>query len=760
MYRSLRLPLPLLLALCFAVGAGGLARAQDAPQSESASSELQEVVVTAQKRAEKLHDVPMGVSAVTGEDLDKEQILDFADLESKVPGLSVELIAPGQDRLTLRGENVGGVGSTVTTYLDDTPFGSSNALANGSINAGDFDTWDLQRIEVLRGPQGTLYGAGAEGGLLKYVTNPPDPSTFAGALQVGDEDIAHGGDGASVKGMVNIPVGSIAAFRVDGSDTRLPGYIDDPQLAEQDVNRGYQSDARAAFLLQPNEHFSITLRAFGQDLHTDGTPYVDVVGAGLTPLTPPPNQLDPNHGAYDQDRFIGEPSSYLYRIYSAEINWNAGWATATSVTSYGTTAQNLFTDATSTVLAPGVTFGDLGELLTGAPTGVGEVSDLLVKKFTQEVRLASPAQLLEWQVGAFYTRESSTLQQVLPTFGVPDDTFTALPPLETADLDALYREWSAFGQLDYHILQQFDVAFGGRWSENKQSANETIGGLLVAPPELVSGDSTGTDFTYSVAPRWHLNPDTMLYARVASGYRPGGPNPLPPGAPAGVPHEYEADTTVNYEFGIRSSLLDNQVSIDLSAFLIDWHKIQLLEIVEDFGIDANGGTARSKGLEWTLGYTPVKGLNFTLTGAYVDAYLTAPAPDAGGNTGDPLPYVPKWSTSFDAQYQWHAFGSFDALAGATSSYIGSRYDDFSTSSAVVGGAVVSVPNPRAQLGGYNTFDLRLGLENPHWLFDLYCKNVADVRGITYYLYQGTPDFGGSIGVAQPRTVGAQLTYRF
>lgn len=731
-----------------------------APAFADDQNAVETVVVTAEKRTEKLQDVPMSISVVGQAELEKLNIHDFDDLAAQVPGLSVTESDPTHPDVILQGINAGGDGSTVGTYLDETPYGSSNALANGSINAGDFDTWDLQRIEVLRGPQGTLYGAGAEGGLLKYVTNPPELTSFAGALQVGDEDIAHGGDGASVKGMVNIPVGSIAAFRVDGSDTTLPGYIDDPQLGEQNVNRGYQSDARAAFLLQPTENFSVILRAFGQDLHTDGSPYVDVVGAGLTPLTPPPNQLDPNHGAYDQDRFIGEPSSYLYRIYSAEINWNVGWATATSVTSYGTTAQNLFTDATSTVLAPGVTFGDLAELVTGTPTGVGEVSDLLVKKFTQEVRLASPAQMLEWQVGAFYTRESSTLQQVLPTFGVPDDTFTALPPLETADLDALYREWSAFGQLDYHILQQFDVAFGGRWSENKQSANETIGGLLVTPPELVSGDSTGTDFLYSVAPRWHLSPDTMLYARVASGYRPGGPNPLPPGAPAGVPHEYEADTTVNYELGIRSSLLDNQVSIDLSAFLIDWHKIQLLEIVEDFGIDANGGTARSKGLEWTLGYTPVKGLNFTLTGAYVDAYLTAPAPDAGGNTGDPLPYVPKWSTSFDAQYQWHAFGSFDALAGATSSYIGSRWDDFSTSSEVVGGAVVSVPNPRAPLGGYNTVDVRLGLENPHWLFDLYCKNIGDVRGITYYLYQGAPDFGGSIGLAQPRTVGAQLTYRF
>ena len=756
MHRSPHAPSCLALVLALSLAAAPPAHADDAPQSASSTSPVQEVVVTAQKREEKLHDVPMGISAITSEELSSEQIVDFADLESKVPGLSVELIAPGEDRLTLRGENVGGVGSTVTTYLDDTPFGSSNALANGSINAGDFDTWDLQRVEVLRGPQGTLYGAGAEGGLLKYVSNPPDPTQYAGALQVGDEDVDHGGDGASVKAMVNVPLASVAAFRVSAFDTRLPGFIDDPQLDEHDVNRGYRTGVRASFLFKPSERFSIRLNAFGQTLHTDGTPYVDAVGAVLTPLTPPPDQLEPTHGPYDQDRFINEPGSFIYRLYSAELNWDVGWATATSITSYGTTAQNLFSDATSMVLAPGgITIGDIAESVTGVPTGVAEVNSLEMKKWTEEVRLASSsAQLLEWQVGFFYTHESSSLQQALPTFSVPDAIFTTLPALELVGLDALYREWAGFGQLDYHILPQFDLAFGGRWSENKQSADETLGGLLVSPPENLPGSSTGTDFTYSVAPRWHLSSETMLYGRVATGYRPGGPNPLPPGAPASVPTQYQSDTTVNYEVGTRTSLLDNRLSLDVAGFLIDWHKIQLLEDIGGFGIDANGGTARSKGIEWTFGLTPLGGLTFSLTGAYVDAYLTSPAPAAGGNTGDSLPYAPKWSTSLDGSYQWHAFGSFDALAGATWSYIGSRMSDFSVSPGF------TLPTPQAQLGGYGSLNLRAGLQNPNWIFSLYCKNVGDVRGITYYVNSGTPDLGGLIGLVQPRTVGATLTVRF
>jgi iron complex outermembrane recepter protein len=756
-----RISLLNLVAVPFAMAAGSAVHADDATTGQGGANVLQEVVVTAQKREEKLHDVPMGVTAITSDDLQSQQLVSFADLEARIPGLSVELIAPGQDRLTIRGENVGGVGSTVTTYIDDTPFGSSNALANGSINAGDFDTWDMQRVEVLRGPQGTLYGAGSEGGLLKYVTNPPDPTQFEGALQVGGEDIAHGGDAGSWKAMVNLPLGSTAAFRISGYDTSLPGFINDVPLGETQINASYQAGLRASLLFELGDSFSIRLSGFGQKLHTDGTPYVDVIGSAGTPLTPPADQLQPATGLYNQQRFINEPSTYLYKNYSASLNWNLGWGTATAITSYGTTDQDIFTDATSQTLEPGVTFGDLAGSVTGVNTGVGEISDLDVKKFTEEVRVASASsQTLEWQVGAFYTRESSTLDQALPTFFIPSQANTGLESLETIALTALYREWAGFGEVTYHFNPQFDIGLGGRWSQDKQSADQTTGGLLVNPPQLTSGTSSGNDFTYSVAPRWHVSKDTLVYARVASGYRPGGPNALPPGAPVGVAHSYKADSTVNYELGLRTSFLDNRLSADVAAFVIDWTKIQLLQIVENIGINANGGTARSKGVEWTFGLTPVTGLNFTLTGAYVDAYLTSAAPAAGANDGDPLPYAPKVSTSLDGSYTFPAFGDMNAFFGATWSYIGTREDDFSASTEVVGGVVVSVPNPRAQLPDYETVNLRLGLENKKWMLQFYCKNVGDTRGITYYTSQGTPNFGGVIGIAQPRTLGVALTARF
>jgi iron complex outermembrane receptor protein len=269
-------------AAAIAVIATISARADDQaePAFDAANrAQLQEIVVTAQKREEKLHDVPMGITAISSDELQKEQLISLADLQSKVPGLSLTNIEPGITRLTLRGQNVGGVGSTVTTYIDDTPFGSSNALANGFGFSGDFDTWDMQRIEVLRGPQGTLYGAGSEGGLLKYVTNAPDPSQFAAAVQAGGEGVAHGGTDASGKGMINIPLGSIAAFRLSGYYEQLPGYINDPSLGEKNINRGDRDGAHASLLVNFTDNLSIRLNAFGQDLRTDGSPSTDVVGA-------------------------------------------------------------------------------------------------------------------------------------------------------------------------------------------------------------------------------------------------------------------------------------------------------------------------------------------------------------------------------------------------------------------------------------------------------------------------------------------------
>jgi len=242
-----------------------------------------------------------------------------------------------------------------------------------------------------------------------------------------------------------------------------------------------------------------------------------------------------------------------------------------------------------------------------------------------------------------------------------------------------------------------------------------------------------------------------VYARVASGYRPGGPNALPPAAPPNVPREYGSDKTVNVELGIRSKQLDGKLSIDVAAFHVNWTDIQLLEVVNNFGVNGNGGTAKSQGVEWTFGYVPVHGLNFTWTGAYTDAYLTAPAPGVNGQDGDPLPYAPKWSTSLDGEYDWAAFANYKAFVGATWSYVGSRSSDFGSNPAATS---------QVDLPSYNTIEARVGLDNNHYRVMVYGKNLGNSDGITSYSSGGAPGLNGDIAVIQPRTFGVTLSAKF
>ena len=244
-------------------------------------------------------------------------------------------------------------------------------------------------------------------------------------------------------------------------------------------------------------------------------------------------------------------------------------------------------------------------------------------------------------------------------------------------LDSTYKEWAGFANLTYHFNSQFDIQAGGRYSSNEQSATQSISGNpLLTGASSFTTPSKGNVFTYSFAPRWHVDKDTMVYGRLATGYRPGGPNAQPPTAPPDVPREYGADKTINYELGVRSTQLDGRLSIDVAAFHVDWKDIQLFEVVNGIGINTNGGKARSQGVEWTFAYVPVHGLTLGWTGAYTDAKLTEDAPAVNGKDGDPLPYAPKWSTALDGEYDWNLTADWKGFVGANWSYVGSRHTDF------------------------------------------------------------------------------------
>lgn len=718
-----------------------------------AAQAVETIIVTANKREEKLQDVNVAVTAIGGKTLEHLQASSFDDYAKLVPGLALNSTGPTSTRLSLRGLNSGGVGSTTAIYSDELPLGSSNALSNGAVVTANYDTWDLQRIEVLRGPQGTEYGANAEGGLLKFVTNAPSLAKFAGAVEAGGQAVKKGETVGSIRGMINAPLSDALAFRISAYSVGLPGFIDNPQLNSKAVNGGRKSGGRASLLFLPGNSFSARLTASTQDIHTSGTPSMDVIGSAQTFANPPANRFDPSHGDLSGSSYYPTRIKGKLDLYDLTMDWNMDWATLTSVTGYSKTRQYTFDDNSSALLAPATTFSAfISAAVTKFPTGLAREQDINLKKSTQELRLASKSSSpLEWQLGAFYTREDTDLVQNFVLFNL--STQANLPlAAGGALISANYKEKSGFANATYHFTPVFDLSAGGRFSRNEQTGHTTLGkGILTGAGTDYSTPSSESTSTYSLAPRWKLSQDTVVYARVASGYRPGGPNVLPVGAPDAVPRFYNSDRTLNSEVGLRTSLFDNKFSLDVAAFNIDWSDIQVLVVINSTGVNANAGKAKSKGLEWTLGLTPIKNLKFSLVGAYIDAKLAADALGIGGRNGDQLPATPKWGHSLDGEYTWQAANNVSAFVGGTYSFVGQRYSGFGTQAFL---------NPHTLLPNYKTLDLRAGIVWDGYTLQFLVKNVNDTRGLTSYANSGGPNLAGVAGVIQPRTIALVVDKRF
>lgn len=701
--------------------------AHPAAAAESASAttdddRLQTIIVTATKRAEKSRDVPMSITAVGGDTLARLQEVNFADYAQTIPGMVMIASDPGHAQLALRGIETEGTGAVIGTYLDETPYGSSSSLANGLVMTPNLDTFDMQRIEVLRGPQGTLYGANTLGGLLKFVTDPPDPAAFDDEVQVGVDRTDHsGGTGWSTKGMVNLPLAAGLALRVDGYRWTEPGFIDDPALGQNDINGSGEKGGRASLLWDEVHDLSVRLTAYTEDLQLAGTDGVDVTTVPSAATASGERvSLTPLYGDLEQGRTVTEGSAVRYRLYNATVNWNLGWAALTSSSSYGTFDSSAIEDGTAV-------YGTLVRPV------------LQEHRITQELRLASPSDArIEWLLGLYYNHENAILHEDL----VPTPAGT---PLGFVQVSSAYLETAGFADVTYHFSSAFDLSLGGRWARNQQYALEF--GLASA-----GGDSSENVFTWSVAPRWHVTQHTMAYIRVAKGYQPGGPNLLPPNPPPDIPATFKSDTLVNYEVGVKTEGLDGRLALDADVFDIKWNGIQLLTVVENFGVNGNGGSATSKGLEGDLSWIPVDRLTLRVGGAYTRARLTSNTDPilVGALSGEPLPYIPDWSGSANADYTFFRAGDVSAFAGAGWRYTGAREAGFDPALG------------RTGLPTDSEFDLHAGATRGRWQLEVYAKNITDERGIVE-LDTGTSAVSNAapvVEVDQPRTIGLTLTGSF
>jgi outer membrane receptor protein involved in Fe transport len=741
------------------------------------SSSPEEILVTAQRREQILAEVPQSLSVVGGPVLERQQATSFIDFASLVPGFTITQTNPGETRLILRGVNTGSVGSTVAVYVDDVPFGSSGSLSNAGVLAGDFDTFDIERIEVLRGPQGTLYGANALGGVLKYVTTAPKLDTLEARAQASLEDTKEAGAGYSGAAMLNVPLGDKFAFRASGYYRFNPGFVDAVPRNENGADDNESYGGRASLLFQPTETLSIRLAAQLQNIRVDSPSSFTA-----DPLTLQP--VDPVTGAStggDRLRYEQTPESndIDYRLYSGTIDWDIGFGTLTSVTSYAEQRVRQISDI-STNAARG-----LANVIyaPGAPNTVGLRfrNDIGLEKFTQEIRLASPdSDKFEWQVGGYYTHEDSSLDQEFQPFSLV--TGALIPPAGSfgpftfdqfvvAGITAKYEEYAVFGSATLYLGDRFDITVGGRYSHNDQSSSQQVVQLGNGVPQ--EGSSSEGVFTWSVAPRFELSDRTSIYARVAKGYRPGGPNFVPAGAPAGFPTEFAADTIVSYEIGVRTETPNRTFSLDAAAFYLDWDDILILSTVQTaagpVGVNSNGQRARSQGFEATATARPVEGLTLVLNAAYTDAELrddTVPTSGGlnltGGLAGDQLPYTPGWQSSLSADYDWEMSNGMKAYVGTSLRLLGDQTAGFNA-------AYRAAFNRRVEIDGYAVLDARAGIDFGRFSLAIYGQNLTDSYGVVNaegYPFAVPAALGGqgrnliNVSTIRPRTIGATVGVRF
>ena len=586
----------------------------------ASSDALDEIVVTAQRRAERLQDVPAAITALSGDTLNQMRMQGNADLAAYVPSLSFDVLGPGETTLAIRGLGTSyGLEPAVSLYVNETPL---DIRTDGYAGAPDIDFFDVDRVEVLRGPQGTLYGSSSMGGAVRILTAQPDPKAFAVNAEVGGSSMDGGGDGYLAKSAVNLPLTADAAIRVVGAFEHVPGYINraapgDYAVAQPDlpvtarrINDADLKSGRIIGLWKPTD--ALTIKP---------TFMISEVDAG--------NNSDYFSNLPEFTTAATYPSPQVSRLEvgNLQVDYNLDFATlmsSTSVLSRDVQTQSDFTLFWAN-LAP--VFG-----VPYPPNYPSTDFDTSHNSgFIQELRLTSPTeQVLRWVGGAYFShyRQHSTESTNSQAFANAIGQTTG-PNLYSFDQAVIDQQTAVFVDLTYKILPRLEITAGERYYELRDSLENVQSGVLAAPSQPLvhakaSGNSPRLVLTY------HPLDDTTVYATAARGYRPGGPNVgLPTGIGCTLNNAYsplyQPDTVWNYELGTKLEFLDRKLSIDVAAYRIDWKNVQ--QAVTDPGCGylfvANVGSAQSKGVEAEINFKPVESLVLSASGSYDHAEFTS-----------------------------------------------------------------------------------------------------------------------------------------
>jgi outer membrane receptor protein involved in Fe transport len=778
-HAPMRRTLAAAIATTLALGMAGPALAQqadppaDEAQQPAGAVTLDQVVVTANKRAENIREVATSVTVLNERQLENTNATQLTDYASYVPGLQVQSGgAPGQTQVSMRGIAPMSSGSTVGTYVDETPVGSSNLYQQATLFALDLLPYDVERVEVLRGPQGTLYGAGAMGGLIKYTLNKPSLGSSEFRIGGGISDTTGAGDlGWNYRLGMNVPLSDSFALRASYAENHLAGYVDNLVDGEEDINEAKQTSGRVSLLWQ-GEATSVQLSAMQQTIDSDNNATIAV----------DPETHDPIAGLSNYV-YLDEPFRKDLDYYALTVNWDAGFADFVSATSYS--------DAhTFITLDESLSFGTLAFAL-GLGEGAASLENTLdMEKFTQEFRLTSKAgERFEWLLGAFYTKEDGKNHQFVPLtqldgspLPAPFDDIAGV--LGNIYIPSTYEEEAIFANGAYQFNDSFKLGAGVRFARNDQNFIQNVTqGFILVEPGYADNSSSEDVVTWSVTPQFQINPDHMAYAKVSTGYQPGGPNLVADGLPSAV----DSSTLTSYELGLKSAFADKRFLLDLVAYQIDWQDIQVAAEVNGVSGLVNGGQATSRGVEIAANWRATDGLTLGANAAYNDASIdedfplivaTQSIPGFGdflvevntGLKGDRMPYVPDLTWSLTADYYLPLGDEWGVNFGGGLRWVDDRatattYRELTYLVDPPVGLINAVLEEPLVIEDYYSLDLYAAFTNDHWSLRAYMKNVTDERGYSS-MADVTDQVAGrgthhtSATPIQPRTFGFEVDYRF
>lgn len=778
----------LLFAACFAALAP-LAFADDATPPPSNIS-LPDITVTAEKFRSTIQDTPISVTAVNGEQLQAAGITTIEQLAHDVPGLSMRSAGPGLTEYEARGlASNGGAAPTVGFYLDEIPM-SPPALSQSGKVVIDPNLYDIDRVEVLRGPQGTLYGSGSMGGTVKIVTTAPKLNTYEGSASANLSSTDGGGINGGASAAFNVPLGDMFALRIVGSDQHRSGWIDEVVLNPfpvslssksygnlgsapvagtiHDANYENISTERVSLLFKPRDGISVTAFFMNQRLNTGG---YDLLDSQPTASTSPGQVYD----AHFEPFSMREPVQDNIQISGLTANVDVGFADLTSATSYWDRQAVQTQDASTSIYWTNGQGKPPQPPLVPIPYSEVDPS----RQFAQELRLTShDAGGLHWVSGVFFSALRSVWQEesanpALQGFGIPSGSyFTSYNPYDV-------RQSAIFGDGSYEFAPHWKLAMGLRWysyhsAQHEQSWGYDAPAATPQTPTLTTADEKGTNPRINLS--YEPTPDLNLYTTAAKGFRPGGANQIIP--PSNLPPHctpgslaFKPDTVWNYEVGEKARLFDNRVTVNGDLYYIKWNGVQqVFTLVCGYQFYDNAGDGRSYGPELEVKAKLTKEWTFAVSGTYTNAEITHPnplyqqyltyqvtypngsnpcSPTAPGSCTAPILNIPKETGSAMLSYSTEIGTDYLLTGRLDESFVGQ-----STDVAYYYGLT---------LPSYATTNFRVILDREKWTGQFFIDNLTNKVAL---ISANNTSFQFNVpnvvrySTNQPRTAGVVFTYRF